>query len=253
MPEFRLVAHQTVVDIDKRLALTNDIVSAVLYTDEWQMLKHIGGIADIGQRTVLDVDGQTVGCRSNKIPFHSHAFQRVVVGLHPDSTDIPGITETGDGLIAHKGASQNHTVGICGDDEVAGLVAQTTADKRGIGRAEQRDTCISDRLAMFIDYPSFQIVPRFVGTLHKILVMVSDDADRPEAYYLHQGLIKAQALEAAGDGEVLQIVIDKRYLIAGSSGVEVFEHATERLTLITACDLLGISQAERSTQEEQHT
>ena len=90
-----------------------------------------------------------------------------------------------------------------------------------------------------------------MGTLHEVFIMVSDNTDGPEAYDLHQGLFKTQALEAASDGEVLQIVVNEGDLVAGGDSIEVFEYTAERLTLITACDLLAIGQTDHSEQQHQ--
>ena len=66
-----------------------------------------------------------------------------------------------------------------------------------------------------------------MGTLHEVFIMVSDNTDGPEAYDLHQCFFKTQALEAAGDSKVFQVVINKGNLMAGSDSVEVFEHTAE--------------------------
>ena len=79
-----------------------------------------------------------------------------------------------------------------------------------------------------------QVPLSLVGTLHKVLLTVAYDADGIEAYYLHQGILKAETLEAAGDDEVLQVIVDEGYLMALGGGVKVFENLRERLRLIAA-------------------
>ena len=81
--------------------------------------------------------------------------------------------------------------------------------------------------------------------------MVPDDTDGPKAYDLHQGLFKTQALEAAGDGKVLQVIVNEGYFVAGGDSIEVLEYTAERLTLIAACDLLAIGQTDHSEQQHQ--
>ena len=251
LSQFRIVAHQTVVDIDKWRTLADDIESIVLHTDKGQMPEHVRGKAYIGQLTVLNIHGQTISGRRNKMSLYRHTIQSVVIGVHPDGADVPYIVEVTCRLITHKRASDDHTAGIRGDDNITCLIAQSAADERGIGRAEQGDVRIGHRLTLLVDNPSYQATLCLMGTLYEVLVMVPDDTDGPEAYDLHQGLFKTQTLEAAGDGKVLQVIINEGDFVAGGDSIEVFEYTAERLTLIAACDLLAIGQTDHSKQQHQ--
>jgi hypothetical protein len=80
---------------------------------------------------------------------------------------------------------------------------------------------------VLIEQVAFQVALCLVGTLHEILLPVPDDADRIKTYDFHQGIFKAETLEMARNGKVLQIVINERYLMASGSSIQVFEHMTQ--------------------------
>ena len=214
--------------------------------------EQVGGVDGSHDMTGVEDDAAGLPSDHRSLAIDHDAVDLVFRRLHPDGTDRTDIINPAEGLIAYKGAPDHHTAGIRGDDKMACLITQPAADERGIGRTEQGKACIGHGLTLFVRDPSYQTTARLVGTLHKVFIVVSDNTDGPEAYNLHQCLFKIQTLEVASDGEILQIVIDEGYLMAGGDGIEVFEHTAKGFALITACDLLAISHADHSAQQQQN-
>ena len=98
--------------------------------------KQVGGVDGAHNMTGVEDDGTCLPSNNRGLTVDDDTVDLVFRRLHPDDAYIANIIKSTYRLIANKGASDNHTTGICWDNEVACLIAQSAADKRGIGRAE---------------------------------------------------------------------------------------------------------------------
>ena len=217
------IAYLYIIDIDFRLTLGQYFELAVFALNERNHRQQVVGIADIVEQRVLNVDRHTaIGHLVLRyLALHLNAFHHIGLGLEGDGANVAHADVSLHRLVAYIRHLQYDAFLLAGDDEVAILVSHTAVDK---SLMKQGNIGKLDRAATFIYDVSDHLLILLLGTLDEDIVVIIGHTHRIEPDDLTDGLLDRQVAEMAGDGEVLQFVIDEVDSLVAGGGIQVFEY-----------------------------
>lgn len=208
------------------------------------------GVTGVLHLFLVEGVGGMVTTIGTEVALHHHSLELVGIGLHPDGSDTTDIHQAANGLIAHVAHLYDGLILFARYHEVAIGIAHTTTEEGGIVRIEQLHIGKLHRQVVVVDESAYQLAFALSDALHSNQTVAHHHLHRIEAYHSADGIGNIRSLHILGDGEILQLVVDKAHLVASGSLVEVDEHIRHATVVVVAREMLGTCQGQESDPQE---
>ncbi len=196
-------------------------------------------MASILDLLLIEGIGGMVAVIGTEISLHDDFLKQIGIRLHPHRSNASDIHELADGLIAHEGNLHDGLSLLTRYHEVAIGIAHTTADEGGILRIEQLDVSKLHWQVVIVYQATYQLAIALADALHGYQTIAHRHLHRIITDYLADGIGNVVRIDALGNREVLQLIVDKTNLIASRSLVEVDEDIRHTAVVVIASDMLG--------------